>query len=171
MIEQAERKQLIESSYEMIQKHLEQKDSFLLLEYLDSRSRKIAETASYIIRKRDDFWDVVSYALENKILKTQLSKICFLNTAYSFGKTSPNTIKVSLHFLHDRNKDVAFSALWGIVLNNEPEYIPLVKKWRDTSFQAGTQEYLEASRALEALEQRKPSIFSPYFRDSNNVWK
>ena len=171
MLDVSVRKWLIKQSYEKIQEYMEQKDSIELIDYLNSHSAKIAGTAIGVLIRRTDFWNVVNEILTNNLLTDRLSKICFLNGVYVFGKKNPNTIKAALHFLYDKNKEVASQALFGIVFYNDPKYIPTVKECRDTSCSPGTEAYHDFSLALRALEEGKPSLYSPYFYDVDKVWE
>lgn len=153
MLDVSVRKWLIKQSYEKIQEYLEQKDSIELIDYLNSHSAKIAGTAIGVLIRRTDFRNVVNEILANDLLTDRLSKICFLNGVYVFGKKNPDAIKAALHFLHDKNKEVASQALFGIVFYNDPKYIPTVKECRDTSCSPGTDAYHDFSLALRALEE------------------
>ena len=164
-----ERKHLIGLSYNEIGDVLQEKDSLSLISYLNSNSVKIAERAIITLRCREDFWNIVEEVLNKKLLKNRLAKICFLSGVYHWGKTELG-IKTSISFLNDKSLDVVEGALWGIVFYNDVKYIELVKKTQK-KYSQETEIYSYFTKAIQALKQGNPFLFSSGFLDRENVWK
>ena len=169
MIDLEERKHLIGLSYNEIGDFLQEKDSLSLISYLNSNSVKIAEMAIITLRCREDFWNIVEEVLNKKLLKNRLAKICFLSGVYHWGKTELG-IKTSISFLNDKSLDVVEEALWGIVFYNDVKYIELVKKTQK-KYSQETEIYSYFTKAIQALKQGNPFLFSSGFSDPENVWK
>ena len=169
MINLEERKHLIGLSYNEIGDFLQEKDSLSLISYLNSNSVKIAERAIITLRCREDFWNIVEEVLNKKLLKNRLAKICFLSGVYHWGKTELG-IKTSISFLNDKSLDVVEEALWGIVFYNDVKYIELVKKTQK-KYSQETEIYSYFTKAIQALTQGNPFLYSSGFLDRENVWK
>ena len=164
-----ERKHLIGLSYNEIGDVLQAKDSLSLISYLNSNSVKIAEVAIITLKYREDFWNIVEEVLNRKLLKNRLAKICFLSGVYYFGKTDLG-IKTSISFLNDKSLDVVGYALWGIVFYNDVKYIELVAETQK-KYSQETEIYSRFTKAIQALKQGNPFLYSPGFLDRENVWK
>ena len=166
-----ERKHLIGLSYNEIGDVLQEKDSLSLISYLNSNSVKIAEMAIITLYHREDFWTVVEEVLDKNLLKNRLrlAKICFLSGGYHFGKTDLG-IKTSISFLNDKSLEVVGYALWGIVFYNDVKYIELVAETQKKHSQK-TEIYSRFTKAIQALKQGNPFLYSSGFSDPENVWK
>ena len=164
-----ERKHLIGLSYNEIGDVLQEKDSLSLISYLNSNSVKIAEMAIITLKYREDFWNIVEEVLDKKLLKNRLAKICFLSGVYHFGKTDLG-IKTSISFLNDKSLDVVEEALWGIVFYNDVKYIELVAETQK-KYSQETEIYSYFTKAIYALKQGNPFLYSSGFLDSENVWQ
>ena len=164
-----ERKRLIGLSYNEIGDVLQAKDSLSLISYLNSNSVKIAEMAIITLKYREDFWNIVEEVLNKKLLKNRLAKICFLSGVYHWGKTELG-IKASISFLNDKSLDVVEEALWGIVFYNDVKYIKLIVETQK-KYSQETEIYSRFTKAIQALKQGNPFLYSPGFLDRENVWK
>ena len=164
-----ERKHLVGLSYNEIGDVLQEKDSLSLISYLNSNSVKIAEMAIITLNHREDFWNIVEEVLNRKLLKNRLAKICFLSGVYHFGKTDLG-IKTSISFLNDKSLDVVGYALWGIVFYNDVKYIELVAETQK-KYSQETEIYSRFTKAIQALTQGNPFLYSPGFLDRENVWQ
>ena len=79
-------------------------------------------------------------------------------------------IKTSLSFLNDKSLDVVGYALWGIVFYNDVKYIELVAETQK-KYSQETEIYSRFTKAIYALKQGNPFLYSPVFLDRENVWK
>ena len=98
-----------------------------------------------------------------------MAKICFLYGVYHFGKTDLG-IKTSISFLNDKSLDVVEEALWGIVFYNDVKYIELVAETQK-KYSQETEIYSSFTKAIQALKQGNPFLYSPGFLDREIVWK
>ena len=60
--------------------------------------------------------------------------------------------------------------IWGIVFYNDVKYIELVKKTQK-KYSQETEIYSYFTKAIQALKQGNPFLYSPGFLDRENVWK
>ena len=66
--------------------------------------------------------------------------------------------------------DVVEEALWGIVFYNDVKYIELVAETQK-KYSQETEIYSRFMKAIQALKQGNPFLYSSGFLDRENVWQ
>ena len=77
----------------------------------------------------------------------------------------PEAIPAYLKYICDSHRDVVDCALFGLVLWNDPQYLPAI---RAINNQLAND---LRDKAIAALERRDPRLFTKYFHDAAGVWR
>lgn len=164
-------KDLCRLSYQAIEARVQNLDSDWLIELINSRSRKLGVTASQVLGGRGK---KANAALINAVLAGRMThrdaKVVATNHLKALGRGCPKAVEAYLYMLDDRNEEVADNALFGIVFFLDKKYVPHLVQKRDArskdSWLRG-----KLDKAIQALEEQNPFVFSPHVRFLKNVWK
>lgn len=160
---------LAHQGYKAIDGEISSIPSGELISLLDSKSRKIGDTAAEILQRRKETALVLDALLHDRI-HTVLGKVRATNILNAFGRAVPEAINGYVHVLGDRSNDVVSNALFGIVFMRRDDLLPKLREHlRGASIGSPRQKLF--NEAIEALEANDPSIFSPGFADNGNVWR
>jgi hypothetical protein len=155
--------------YEAIDQALRPLGSDDLLILLDSKSRKIGDTAAGLLDSRKETDRLIDALLNNRI-RTALGRVRASNVLNWYGRAVPEATAVCVHLLNDRSNDVVDNALFGIVFMRRRDLLPKLREHLALAHGDQRRErYL--TEAIKALEANDPSLFSPGFHDAKNVWR
>jgi hypothetical protein len=166
-------KSLCRLSYQEIETRIPELDldDDSLIELINSRSRKVAGTASQVLNGRGK---KARLALINAIFTSRMThrdaKVIATNTLVFRGRECPEAVEAYLFMLDDKNEEVADNALFGIVFFQDKKYVVHLKRKRDAR---SKDSWLRGrlDKAIQALENQDPFIYSPNFQDGGDVWK
>ncbi len=134
-----------------------------LVSLLDSPSIKVGDTASSWLSRRDAL-DPIYDALCDRRLRTKLGRIRALNTLLLPAREYPKSYDACLLLLHDRSREVACQALWGLCLWSDPACPPQL----DRIEHAPDRDLV--ALAIRAIHADNYRIYLPYFDDCGR-WK
>jgi hypothetical protein len=159
---------LTHESYQVIEREIRSLPSDDLLQLLDSRSRKIGDSAADLILERHET-DILVEALLHDRIRSVLGRVRATNVLADHGRSAPGAIDAYVHCLDDRSDDVLSNALFGIVFMRRRDLIPMLRQ-RLAAAETNAERHKMLREAVEALEADDPQRFSPGFRDAQNVW-
>jgi len=150
-------------TYNELHEQLKNRPSLELIGLLDERSIKVGDTAAGVLSMRDE-WEMILDAILTNALRTRNGKVRALNFLSQRGRRIPEAIHGYLHLINDSHKDVVSCALFGVVFWNNPRYLATVKE-----ISAEKVQFL-VKKAIAALENGNPYLYSPNFIDDAGVW-
>jgi len=163
-------KRLSKMSYQEIDGRVCELDDASLARLINSRSRKIGDSASEVLARRGVRARLIIDAALDGRMTHRDSKVRAINFLTCLGKRCPEAAKAYLHLLNDRGKDVAGCALFGLVFLRDKKHLPkLQERLADLKSDSTLKPIIE--KAIVALKRRSPLLYSPYFHDSSNVWE
>lgn len=142
--------------------------SSTLVHLLDSRFPTIGDAAAYELVRRHETVLVVEAVVSN-MLPTATSRTRALFILKMFGSSCREAVAAYKHSLDDRNNGVLSGALFGIVFMRRTDVLPTIRK-KLRAAGNGTERADLLQRAVHALEENNPSLYSPYYRDSEGKW-
>lgn len=151
-------------SYSDAESQLAGKSDEELIVVLAGSSRKLGDTAHSILWRRNRV-DLVIDALRKKKIPARDGKVRALNLLLSYGRRLADALPIYRQYADDRSADVVSTALHGLVLWQDQDVIPYLE-----SLLAGRNSEM-IQKALAALRAKDPKKYSPYFHDSQGVWK
>ncbi|HEV7300132.1 MAG TPA: hypothetical protein VGN72_12255 [Tepidisphaeraceae bacterium] len=140
-----------------------------LADVLDCKSKLVGDTAADILASRDEAELLVRRLINDKVL-TVLGRVRVTNILTSMGLSAPGAIDAYVHVLDDRNDGVFSNGLFGIVFMRRRDLIPELQK-RLNQTRADSSRWEMLTTAIDALAADDPSVFSPGFCDTTNVWR
>ena len=156
-------------SYEAIDHELSTCSSGDLLALLDSKSRKVADTAATWLDRRKETKLLVNALVSDRI-HTALGRVRATNILNWFGLAAPEAVKAYLYLLSDSSADVVDNALFGIVFARRRDLLPTLREHLEC-LPGGSPRREDFTEAIKALEANDPSLFSRGFLDAGNVWR
>jgi len=162
-------KDLCRLSYQEIQKHICNLDDDSLLELINHRSNKVADTAFGLLNKRDGAPLLVVRALLAGRFTHRNAKVRASNFLAWRGRACPEALTAYLHLLGDKNGEVVGQGLFGIVFLQDSEQLETLRRRRD-GLPAESNLRGEFDKAIRAIEEKDPFIFSPGYQDAGNIW-
>jgi len=155
--------------YEAIELQLDGlvEDQLILL--LNAKSTKVGDTAADILWKRGCL-DALMEAVFAGTLNRKNGKMRALNILLMAGKGNPNSIEVYCTMLQDKSVDVVDSALFGLVFWQDKGHVRVIREAR-THCKHDTKRIGLFDKAIEALTNEDPFIYSTGFHDLGDVWK
>lgn len=160
---------LAHQGYNAIDEELSSISSGELFSLLDSKSRKIGDTAAEILQRRKETALVLDALVHDRI-HTVLGRVRATNILNAFGLAVPEAINGYVHVLGDRSNDVVSNALFGIVFMRRSDLLPELMKYLDAAATGSSRQKL-FSEAIDALKANDPFVFSPGFSDTGDVWR
>jgi len=140
-----------------------------LIELLNHRSRKVGDTALGLLDRRRDGPPLVLQAVLSNRFTHKDAKVRATNLLAGRGRTFPEAMTAYLHLLGDRSAHVVYGALFGVVFFQDRAQLKNLECWRNVlSANAKVREKFDL--AIRALREGNPFLFSPGFKDSNDVW-
>lgn len=159
---------LASKPYAEVEVGLAGESELVLLSLLDSHSRKVGDCAAELLVQRGQKETVIDAIVRKKIC-TPVGKIRALSILHNFGKQSPKSVDAFLFLVRDTNKGVIDSALFGLAFFQDKSLIPLLRAAAER-FETGSPILEMFDRAVSALEEDDPFIYSPGFHDAGDVW-
>ena len=160
---------LAHQGYQAIDKELSSLPSAELVDLLESKSRKIGDTVAEIMRRRKETALVLDALLHDRF-HTAPGKARATYILMAFGRAIPEAINGYVHVLGDRSNGVVSNALFGIVFMRRNDLLPNLREHLAKA-PTGSPRHKLFGEAIDALEANDPSIFSPGFADTGNVWR
>ncbi|MBN2713631.1 MAG: hypothetical protein JXR97_14515 [Planctomycetes bacterium] len=155
--------------YEELETRLQSLSVTDLASLLNSPSVKIGDVAAGIMTKRNAFATVISCIMDGKISR-KIGKIRCLNILTGEGKKCHEAVAIYLYLLQDRSWEVVYSSLWALVFLQDKKNLTQIKELL-SKLPEGSDKRKDVKRAILALEEQNPFIFSPNFHDRGNVWE
>ena len=148
-------------SYQELQREMSALSTDLLLALLNSKSRKIGDTASSLLNQKNAREQVAQAILEGKYT-TRDSKVRAANTL-CFGKAdSKKADDALLYLVRDKNEDSADNALFALVALRRDGVIPDLEKMKGAP-EVSSKIKDKIDLAIQALRKANPKIYSPYY--------
>jgi len=145
----------------------EEADSTLLV-LLECRNKKVGDCAADVLVRRCKVENVAHGILEGKF-HTTIGKKRALYVLHRFGKRFNRAPAAYAHLLGDRSKSVVDSSLFGLAFLQDKSAIPIVRAAMQRHDRSKPL-YLLFDKAVDALEQEDPFIYSPGFHDAGDAW-
>jgi hypothetical protein len=139
-----------------------------LIPLLDAKSIRVGNEAASILAVRKSTDAVVNAILESHI-RTRLGRVRATNILHRWGARVPRAVEAYLRLLADNSRDVIGNALFGLVFLRATHHLATIRSAKEQPSAASARDLFD--KAIVALEQGDPSLYSPYFRDTPGVWK
>jgi hypothetical protein len=150
-------------------KTMEPFPSARLVDLLNHRYTKVAGTASYLLRRRNQHSLIIAALVTGKISAPRNKLMC-VNSLTMCGGNCPNAVKAYEHLLSDRAFDVVDAALFGIVFLGHMKSIPLIEERIKQTKKPKLLAMLKLG--LRALKADNPYLFSPHYsREAIHQWR
>ena len=148
-------------SYQELEKEMSEFSTDTLLELLNGKSRKIGDTASSLIGRRNEEKRIAETILKGKYT-TKDGKVRAANTI-RFGKLEDEVSDDALLYLvRDKNEVSADNALFTLVALRRDRVIPELEKMKEAPETSVVMKD-KLKLAIEALRQGNPKIYAPYY--------
>lgn len=140
----------------------------VLVSLLDCRNKRVGDCAADVLIRREKT-DAIIDAITRRELTTLLGKIRALSVLHRFGKACQRAKEAYLALMNDANAGVVDSALFGLAFLQDDSILTLIRDARQLH-RSGSPAHEMMDRAISAIEEGNPFIYSPGFHDAGDVW-
>jgi hypothetical protein len=162
-------KSLCKLNYQKIEEQISHFDDDSLIELLNNRSRRVADTAFELLARRDGSALAMVHAVLSGRFTHRDAKVRASNFLAWRGRAYPEALMAYLHLLDDKSEEVVGQALHGIVFFQDRKQLDTLARKRD-ALPEGNELRHEFEKAIKALNEQNPFLFSPGFHDAADVW-
>jgi hypothetical protein len=153
---------LHDKSYQELNKAMADLPTDTLLGLLGSKSRRVGDTASSLLGRRNEIERVAQAILANVYTRKD-ARVRAANTLLFGNSDSKTADDALLSLVEDRNEDSADNALVALVALGNPRVIGRLKRLRQIS-KLSSRMKDKIDLAIEAIEKQDPRVYSPNYR-------
>lgn len=140
-----------------------------IIHRLNNKSFEIGDDAAESLRSEKGATAIIHAVLGSRV-NTAMGKIRATTILHSLGARLTESEEVYLRLLSDRSAEVIDNALFGLVFLQNQENIPHIERAMCSAEETGKSTKLY-SKAIRALKERDPFIYSPNFHDLSDAWR
>src|SRR5581483_1421862 len=155
---------LCKLDYKEIDKRISHLNDECLVELINSRSRRVGDSAFSLLGGRPNTSRLIISAILSDRMTHKVAKVRAINFLTWQGRACPEAIPAYFHILDDKNEEVADNALFGIVFFQDKSHINRLVEKRN-SLVPDSRLRGNLSLAIKALKKQNPFIYCPYFHD------
>jgi HEAT repeat protein len=162
-------KNLCKLSYNEIENQISSFDNESLIELMNNRSRRVADTAFGLLDRKEGSAPMIVEALLSGRFTHRDAKVRASNFLLNYGRACPEALTAYLYLLDDKNEEVVDQALFGIVFLQDSKQLETLKSKRDV-LPISSELRKMFDKAIQAIAEKNPFLISPGFHDINDVW-
>ena len=148
-------------SYQELEKEMTELSTDTLLELLNVKSRKIGDTASMLLGRRNELERLAQTILEGRYTNRD-GKIRAANTLWFRDADSKTADDALLYLMRDKKEEIAGNALFGLVALRKDRVIPELEKIKETPETSAVMKD-KIDLAIKALQAGDPKIYAPHY--------
>jgi len=148
-------------SYQELEVEMSVLSTDALLALLGSKSRKIGDTASSLLNRKNER-DTLAEAILKGTYKRRDAKVRAANTLW-FGKANSELADDALLYLvQDKSEEIAGNALFALVALRRVRVVEKLGQIKQTA-RVSPEVKEKIDLAVEAIQKQDPRIYNPYY--------